>query len=66
MPFNSPQKKRDYQRELMRRRRAKLPKKVRVYPPPKPKSKVVTVVLCSHCGARIPYEEWAKSPHTPG
>jgi hypothetical protein len=65
MPFASPKMKRDYMRGWMRRKRATIPKKVRERPPPKAKHVVLSMVLCSHCGERIAFEEWGKGEHIP-
>ena len=67
MPFADPEKNRAYMRLYMARRRAKLPKKARVYPKPRPKplpADEVSMVLCSHCCKRVSYGEWAKGEHS--
>jgi hypothetical protein len=65
MPFASPEKNRAYMKDYMRKRRAKLPKKTRVYAAPKPKPVDTSTVLCAHCQRYIPLREWGKEDHRP-
>jgi hypothetical protein len=65
MPFASPERKREYMRDYMRRRRAQIPKKVRAYSLPRPKPTDSSLVHCDHCQRYIPLADWGKGEHAP-